>query len=135
MEDLIDVLVQNKEEKYLVPLSDMHTDEIPELLVKYDINFTKSVLYKTVCSDLSDLADVNYDVLVFYSPSGINSLFQNFPEFKQNCTKIASFGESTAKAVKEAGLKLDIQAPNPKAPSMTMALDQYIKEHNKIAKK
>ena len=131
LEDLVDVLLKHKEEKFLVPLSDMHKEEIPELLTKNNLNFTKSVFYRTVCSDLSDLADVNYDVLVFYSPSGINSLIKNFPDFKQNSTKIASFGTSTAKAVKEAGLRIDIIAPNPKAPSMSMALDQYIKKYNK----
>jgi uroporphyrinogen-III synthase len=88
-------------------------------------------LYKTVSSDLSDLADVNYDILVFYSPSGIKSLLQNFPDFEQNDTKIASFGQSTAKAVKDAGLRLDIQAPMPKAPSMTMAIESFIDKHDK----
>jgi uroporphyrinogen-III synthase len=88
-------------------------------------------LYRTVSSDLSDLKDVNYDILVFYSPSGIKSLVKNFPDFAQNDIKIASFGTSTAEAVKEAGLRLDIEAPNPKAPSMTMALEQFIKQNNK----
>jgi uroporphyrinogen-III synthase len=80
---------------------------------------------------LSDLSAINYDVLVFFSPSGVKSLLHNFPKFKQNNIKIASFGETTAKAVKDAGLRLDLQAPMPHAPSMTMALDQFIKEHNK----
>ena len=83
---------------------------------------------------MSDLADVNYDVLVFYSPSGIKSLLKNFPDFEQNNTKIASFGEKTAKAVKEAGLRLDIKAPAPQAPSMTMALESFIEQHNKNGK-
>ena len=95
------------------------------------IQFTKTILYKTVSSDLSDLSDVNYDILVFYSPSGIKSLLQNFPDFEQNNTKIASFGPTTAKAVKDAGLRLDIQAPLPQAPSMTMALEMFIKKYNK----
>ena len=88
-------------------------------------------MYRTVCSDLSDLENVFYDILVFYSPSGIKSLYQNFPDFEQNDTRIAAFGPSTAKAVDEAGLELNIGAPNPKAPSMTMALEQYIKKVNK----
>jgi len=129
--DLVDVLKKHKEEKYLVPLSDIHKQEIPSLLNKNKINYTKAILYRTVSSDLSDLKDVNYDVLVFFSPSGIKSLFQNFPDFKQNETKIASFGPATAKAVKDAGLRLDIQAPMPQAPSMAMALEQFIKKHNK----
>ena len=86
-------------------------------------------------SDLSDLSNVNYDILVFFSPSGIASLRENFPDFKQNSTKIAAFGPTTAKAVKDAGLRLDINAPMPQAPSMSMALDQYIKKHNKDNKK
>ena len=88
-------------------------------------------MYKTVCSDLSDLENVFYDVLVFYSPSGIKSLYQNYPEFKQNNTRIAAFGPTTSKAVKDAGLNLDIKAPTPECPSMTMALEHYIKQVNK----
>jgi len=129
--DLVDVLKKHKDEKFLVPLSDIHKQEIPSLLNKNKINYTKAILYRTVSSDLSDLKDVNYDVLVFFSPSGIKSLFQNFPDFKQNDIKIASFGPATAKAVKEAGLRLDIQAPMPQAPSMAMALEQFIKKYNK----
>ena len=129
-DDLVDVLNKHKEENFLVPLSDIHKQDIPRKLRKNKFKFTKAILYKTVCSDLSDLADVNYDILVFYSPSGIKSLLQNFPNFEQNNTKIASFGQSTAKAVKEAGLRLDIQAPMPKAPSMTMALEYFIEKHN-----
>jgi len=129
--DLVEVLKKHKDEKFLVPLSDIHKQEIPSLLNKNKINYTKAILYRTVSSDLSDLKDVNYDVLVFFSPSGIKSLFQNFPDFKQNDTKIASFGPATAKAVKEAGLRLDIQAPMPQAPSMAMALEQFIKKYNK----
>ena len=122
---------KHKNEKYLVPLSHIHKQEIPELLDKGGYKYTKAILYKTVSSDLSDLKDVNYDILVFFSPSGIKSLVQNFPEFEQNSTKIASFGPTTAKAVKEAGLRLDIQAPTAQAPSMTMALEQFIKKYNK----
>ena len=129
--DLTDVMKKHKDEKFLVPLSHIHKQEIPNLLEKGGFKYTKAILYKTVSSDLSDLKDVNYDVLVFFSPSGIKSLLQNFPDFEQNNTRIASFGPSTAKAVKEAGLRLDIQAPTPQAPSMTMALEQYIKKNNK----
>jgi uroporphyrinogen-III synthase len=129
--DLIDVIKKHKDEKFLLPCSDKHKEEVPEVLDQLNINYTKAVIYKTVCSDLSDLADVNYDVLVFFSPSGIKSLFQNFPKFKQNKTRIAAFGPTTAKAVKDAGLKLDIHAPMPAAPSMTMALEQYISKANK----
>ena len=129
--DLINVMKKHKTEKFLVPLSDTHKQQIPGLLDKSGFKYTKAVLYRTVSSDLSDLKDVNYDILVFFSPSGIRSLYDNFPDFQQNDTRIACFGPSTAKAVKEAGLKLDIQAPTSQAPSMAMALEQYIKEANK----
>ncbi len=128
---LVDIIKKHLNENYLVPLSHIHKPEIPSLLEAAKVKFTKAILYKTISSDLSDLKDVNYDVLVFYSPSGIKSLIKNFPDFEQNNTKIASFGPTTAKAVEEAGLRLDIQAPNPQAPSMTMALEQFIKKHNK----
>lgn len=130
-EDLIDTIVKHKKEKFLLPLSDIHKQSIPSLLNKSKIKYTKAILYKTVSSDLSDLADVNYDILAFYSPSGIKSLFQNFPDFVQDGTVIAAFGPSTSKAVQDAKLRLDIQAPMPQAPSMTMALDQFIKAYNK----
>jgi uroporphyrinogen-III synthase len=101
---------------------------------KLKLKHTKAIFYRTVCSDLSDLANIDYDILVFYSPASIKSLFQNFPNFQQNEIKIASFGDATAKAVKEAGLRLDIHAPVPEAPSMTMALDLFIKDFNKNGK-
>ena len=129
--DLIQVMKKHKDEKFLVPLSDIHKQKIPDLLDKGGFNYTKAILYKTISSDLSDLRNVNYDVLVFFSPSGIKSLFDNFPDFEQNNTRIACFGPSTAKAVREAGLQLDIEAPTAKAPSMTMALEQYINKVNK----
>ena len=120
--DLIDVIKKHREEKFLVPCTDIHKQDIFDLLDTEKISYTKAVIYKTVASDLSDLANVNYDVLVFFSPSGIKSLLKNFPKFKQNNTRIAAFGPTTAQAVQEAGLRLDIQAPIPAAPSMTMAL-------------
>ncbi len=122
---------RHSDEKFLVPMSDQHKPEIPRILDKNKIRYTKAILYRTISSDLSDLLDVNYDVLVFYSPSGIKSLFHNFPEFEQNNTKIACFGPHTARAVKKAGLRLDIEAPTREAPSMTMALENYIKEYNR----
>lgn len=128
---LTDLILKHNEEKFLVPLSDMHKPEIPEQLNKNKIKYSIAILYRTICSDLSDLSDVNYDILVFFSPSGIKSLLKNFPDFKQNNTKIAAFGPTTIKAVKKAGLHLDIEAPTSKAPSMTMALEQYITNHNK----
>ncbi len=130
-EDLMPLITKHKKEKFLIPLSDIHKQSIPKLLDKGKIKYTKAILYRTVSSDLSDLSDVNYDILAFYSPSGIASLFQNFPDFKQNNTILAAFGPSTAKAVADNKLRLDVQAPTPKAPSMTMALDMFIKKYNK----
>ncbi len=129
--DLIDVMKKHKEEKFLLPMSQVNQPEVIALLDKTGYKYTKAIIYNTVSSDLSDLTEVNYDILVFFSPSGIQSLINNFPNFEQDSTKIACFGPSTAKAVIDAGLRLDIEAPTVDAPSMTMALEQYIKKHNK----
>ncbi|HQV00974.1 MAG: uroporphyrinogen-III synthase [Bacteroidia bacterium] len=129
--DLMDLIKKHRKEKFIVPCSDVHKQEIADTLSENSIDFEKAVIYKTVCSDLSDLAKVNYDMLVFFSPSGITSLFKNFPKFKQNNTRIAAFGATTSLAVTDAGLKLDIKAPVPEAPSMTMAIEQYVKKVNK----
>ena len=131
---LMETIKKHKDEKFLVPLSDMHKEEIPKKLEQAKVKYTKAIMYRTVSADLSDLSDVNYDLLVFYSPSGIKSLLENFPDFKQNDTKIASFGPKTAKAVKDAGLKVNVKAPTKEAPSMTMAIDQYIIESAKTKK-
>jgi len=132
--DLMDVIKKHKTENFLVPCTDIAKEEVVEKLETLKIKHTKAVMFRTVASDLSDLANVNYDMLVFFTPAGIKSLFKNFPKFKQNKTRIACFGPTTAKAVEEAGLRLDVHAPNPKAPSMTMALEQYIVAANKAAK-
>lgn len=131
IEDLMPLIKKHKGEKFLLPCSDILKKEIPDTLEGQKIEFDKAMLYRTVCSDLSDLENVNYDVLVFFSPAGIASLFENFPNFKQNDTRIAVFGATTAKAAEQAGLKINIAAPKPEAPSMTMALEQYIKKSNK----
>jgi uroporphyrinogen-III synthase len=133
-QDLIDVIVKHKEDNYFVPLSEPHNCEIPDLLYKNGIKHTIGTLYKTISSHFSDIKDFDYDILVFYSPSGIKSLKENFPDFVQGEIKIAAFGPTTASAVEQEGLRLDINAPNPKAPSMTMALDIFLKEHNKNLK-
>ncbi len=128
--DLIELLKKHKNEKYIFPCSNIRKNDIPNFLKNNEYNYTEGIIYKTVASDLSDLADVNYDVIAFFSPSGINSLFVNFPDFKQNNTRIAAFGPTTAKAVRDAGLNLDIEAPMPNAPSMTGAIELYIKKSN-----
>jgi len=129
--ELIDIMKKHKKEKFLLPCSDLLKPTIPELLDEGKFDYTKAVMYKTVCSDLSDLSDVKYDMLVFFSPSGIESLLKNFPDFTQDETRIAAFGPTTTKAVEEAGLRVDVAAPYPKAPSMSMAIEQYINDKKK----
>ncbi|SDB64479.1 uroporphyrinogen-III synthase [Flavobacteriaceae bacterium MAR_2010_188] len=129
--DLIPLIKKYKDENFLLPTTDKLKDEVPQILEELGVKYKKAIFYRTVISDLSDLADVYYDILVFFSPSGIDSLFHNFPEFKQNNTRLAVFGNTTIKAVEERGLRVDIAAPTPETPSMTMALEKYIKDVNK----
>lgn len=130
--DLLAVIKKHKGEKFIFPCSNIRTDDIPDFLTDNGYTWSEATIYRTVASDLSDLDDVTYDIIAFFSPSGIESLFHNFPNFKQNNTRIAAFGPTTSKAVKDAGLILDIQAPLPNAPSMTGALEVYIKEANNL---
>ncbi len=129
--DLAEVLKKHTTEKFLYPCSDVAAEETQKFLQDNGYDFKPAVLFRTVCSDLSDLAEVFYDVIAFFSPSSVHSLFINFPNFKQNATRIAAFGASTHKAVLEHNLILDIPAPTPNAPSMTMAIEQYIKQIEK----
>ena len=131
IEQLAEVMKKHKNERYLLPCTDILRDSIPETLTEQKFNFIKVILYRTVASDLSDLEDVYYDMLVFFSPGGIESLFKNFPDFKQNNTAIAAFGSTTANAVMKNNLRLDVSAPHPKAPSMVAAIELFIKEHLK----
>ncbi len=131
IEDLVEVMKKHKAEKFLLPCTDILRDKIPETLEEHKYNFTKAILYKTVASDLSDLEDVYYDMLVFFSPGGIESLLKNFPDFKQNNTKIAAFGPTTSNAVIKNNLRLDLHAPMPNAPSMTGAIELFVKEELK----
>jgi uroporphyrinogen-III synthase len=129
--DLVPLFKKYKEEKFLLPSSDVLKHEVPEKLDELGVDWTRGIFYKTVISDLSDLRDVYYDVLVFFSPSGIESLLKNFPDFEQNDTRIAVFGDSTVDAATGAGLRIDIKAPTPDTPSMSMALQKYITTVNK----
>ena len=129
--DLSPLIKKYKNEKFLLPSSDMLKPDVPKTLDKLGVEWKQATFYKTVVSDLSNLRDVTYDILVFFSPSGIKSLFENFPDFEQNETKIAVFGNTTIKAAKEHGLTVNIKAPTPDTPSMTMALQKYIAEANK----
>jgi len=133
-DDLLEIIRKHKEEKYLLPCSDIHKASISKMLDESAVTYTKGIFYKTLASDLSDLDISKYDMLIFFSPSGIASLFKNFPEFKQNSTLIGAFGPTTSKAVKEAGLTLNIEAPTKTAPSMTMAIEEYLQKNLKKSK-
>ena len=128
LEDLADVLSKHKEEKYLVPTSTVHNDEIPALLTLHNLTFTKAFFYRTLSTDLRHLNLKDYEMLVFYSPVGIESLFENFPQYVQDETFIGTFGNHTAKAAEKAGLRIDLRVPSPEFPSMTMALDKFLGE-------
>jgi uroporphyrinogen-III synthase len=121
-------MIKHKNEKYLVPMSDVHSDSLSNLLDSKKLQHKECVMYKTVSNDFTpeEVASFNYDMLIFFSPAGIESLMKNFPDFKQDKIAIATFGPSTAKAAKEAGLRLDIEAPSEKYPSMTGALQHFL---------
>ncbi len=130
--DMAEILRKHKGEKFLFPCSDIRKNDIPDFMDGGGFQFTEAILYRTVPSDLSDLENVTFDIIAFFSPSGITSLYKNFPDFIQNSTRIAAFGPTTAKAVTDAGLILDIEAPMPNAPSMAGALELYVKKANAL---
>ena len=131
IEDLVPSIVKHKTEKYLVPMSDVHNDDVKNLLDKNNIQHTEAVMYRTVSNDFTSDEEFDYDMLVFFSPAGVTSLKKNFPDFDQKEIRIGTFGSTTAQAVRDAGLRLDLEAPTVQAPSMTAALDMFIKENNK----
>ena len=118
-------------EKFLLPCSNLGSKDVVKYLEDNNVNYKEAMMYRTVSSDLSDLKDITYDCLVFFSPLGIQSLYENFPDFKQNETRIAVYGNSTSKAVEERGLTINIKAPAPESPSMSMALKNYLNKSNK----
>ena len=130
-QDLLDLIKKHKTEKFLLPCSDIHKLSLIKLLETNNVNFTKAIIYTTVASDLSEVEIQDYDMLVFFSPAGVKSLFKNFPDYVQNGTLIGAFGPTTSKAVKEAGLKIDIAAPTKTALSMTMAIEEHLQKTNK----
>jgi uroporphyrinogen-III synthase len=130
VEDLVDYFKKNKNEKFLFPCSDKHSDKITDFLTKSKISFTKASFYKTVATDMLGFSLLDFDMIVFFSPNGIESLTSNYPEFKQGDTHIGTFGEGTALAAESAGLTVQLKAPMPKSPSMAMALDFYLKQVN-----
>lgn len=130
VDDLLPSMVKHKAERYLVPMSDVHNDSLTKLLDSKKLNHKEVVMYRTVSNDFTpeEVKNFDYDMLIFFSPSGIESLTKNFPDFWQGDIAIATFGPATAKAAKDAGLRLDIEAPNEKYPSMTGALQHYLFE-------
>lgn len=135
LEDLMIPINKHNKENFLIPVSDVHKEDLTRLLDEKKIKYTKAIMYRTVSNDFQPGEDFDYDVLLFFSPSGISSLVKNFPNFAQNGIAIGTFGPTTAKAAKDAGLHLDIEAPNPETPSMTAALENYLKSVYKKALK
>lgn len=129
--ELIAVMAKHKAEKYLIPLSDVHDDHIQKMLDEKNLKHSECVMYRTVSNDFTPDEKFDYDMLVFFSPAGIQSLLKNFPEFNQGDIRIACFGSATAQAVNGAGLRLDLEAPTVKMPSMPSALDVYLSENEK----
>ncbi|MEE2953855.1 MAG: uroporphyrinogen-III synthase [Bacteroidota bacterium] len=132
---LIPLMQKHNESKFLFPCSDILKKRINKSMDDSGLEYTKAEMYRVICSDLTDLKSVSYDILVFFSPTDIKSLYENFPKFQQNNTRIAVFGPSTLQSVKDHNLIADIIVPNKNAPSMSMALDQYIREANKRRRK
>jgi len=130
IDDLIPQMVKHKTERYFVPQSDVHTDEIKIKLDAKKLNHIEAVMYRTVSNDFGKNEAFDYDMLIFFSPSGINSLLKNFPDFKQGDVAIGTFGANTARAAKDAGLRVDLEAPTPQFPSITAALNDYVKKVN-----
>ena len=118
-------------EKFLLPCSDVHKQDVPKMLEESKVVYKKAIIYKTLARDMSDTDITKFDMLVFFSPAGIKSLFKNYPEFKQGHTIIAALGPSVAKAIKDAGLKLDIEAPTKDAPSITSAIEQFLSRESR----
>ncbi len=128
--DILPYIKKNSKEKFLFPSSNIFNPEISNMLNTLNLFWKRAILYKTSSSDLSDLKHIiYYDILVFFSPACIKSLFENFPNFDQNNIKIATFGKKTLDAASKAGLKIAIKVPTPEFPSMSMALEKYIKEY------
>jgi uroporphyrinogen-III synthase len=128
--ELVDLMKKHADEQFLFPASDVCKDEHHRLLEASKINYSKAVFYKTVHNEMNKQGDLDYDLIIFFSPEGIKSLFKNFPDFKQENIQIGAFGNATAQAITSAGLHLDLQAPLPEAPSMTMALELYLQKAN-----
>jgi uroporphyrinogen-III synthase len=135
VEELATIIGKHPKESYLAPVSDVHKDDLFSLLDTKKVNYIKAVMFRTVSNDFAKDEKFDYDMLLFFSPSGITSLLKNFPDFRQEDIRIGCFGPTTAKAVKDAGLRLDVEAPTPEAPSMTAALELYFRKEQSNGKK
>jgi len=131
--DLVPLMQKHKGEKYLVPLSSVHNDDVKNLLDEKKLDHTECVMYRTVSNDFTEEEKKNfdYDMLIFFSPTGVKALKKNFPDFSQGDIKIGTFGPSTAKTVEDEGLRLDLSAPSNEFPSMTGALKDYLRKNKK----
>ncbi|HQQ11997.1 MAG TPA: uroporphyrinogen-III synthase [Bacteroidales bacterium] len=133
--DLLDIIRKHKDDKFLLPCSDIAKESMADLLEQNKVEFTKAVLYRTVASNLAGVKLENYDMVIFFSPAGIKSLQKNFPKFKQGEKVFGGFGESTCEAIKESGFTLHIEAPTKNSPSMTMAIEEFLETEAKKARK
>jgi uroporphyrinogen-III synthase len=132
IDDLVPLMAKHKNEKYFIPISDVHTNQFGEMLDAKKLVHTEGIMYRTVSNDFQEGEPFDYDLLIFFSPSGIQALLKNFPDFKQDKISIGTFGPATAKAVQDAGLRLDFGAPSPEYPSITSAIAAYVKKVNGI---
>jgi uroporphyrinogen-III synthase len=130
--DMFDLFKKHKNDNFLFPCSDIHRDDIPQFMAKNNLKMTKAVIYSTVATDMTSVNPHDFDLIAFFSPSGVNSLLKNFPEFQQKNIRIAAFGPTTSKAVTDNNLRLDVEAPMPNAPSMTGAIELYVRRANNV---
>ena len=128
-EDLIPILQKHHKENYIFAVSDVSKDNLAGL-EKSKLRYTRAIMYRTVANEISKEEIDGDDMIIFFSPEGIKALLKNFPDFVQGDKRIGCFGAVTAQAIRDAGLRLDMEAPTVKAPSITAALDQYLEEVN-----
>ena len=130
IDDLLPTILKHKNERYFLPLSDVHSNDFSNLLDSKNITHSDAIMYRTVSNDFSKDEPFDYDMLIFFSPSGVQSLQKNFPDFEQGNIVIGTLGPATAKAVRDAGLRLDIEAPSPQYPSISAAIDDHLRKAN-----
>ena len=130
IDDLLPTILKHKNERYFLPLSDVHSNDFSNLLDSKNITHSDAIMYRTVSNDFAKDEPFDYDMLIFFSPSGVQSLQKNFPDFEQGNIVIGTLGPATAKAVRDAGLRLDIEAPSPQDPSISAAIDDHLRKAN-----